>query len=64
MSEQSSIKCVECGQFVSYESMTDGSASFYFEPDNHFGRERSEWTCAKCVNKAAHRVEPFPFHSA
>ena len=43
------VKCVSCGKFVGYDEMTDGSASFYFEPDNHFGPEVSEWTCKRCV---------------
>jgi hypothetical protein len=42
-------KCVSCGQFVSYDSMQDGSALFYFEPDSHKGPEVSEWTCFRCV---------------
>ena len=43
------VKCVGCGKFVSYAEMSDGSASYYFEPDNHFGPEVSEWTCARCA---------------
>ena len=52
------IKCISCGRFIPYSDMDPerGPASFYFEPDNEFGRERSEWTCAACV-------EPFPGHS-
>ena len=42
------VKCVGCGRFISYDDMTNGAASFYFEPDNHFGPERSEWTCKEC----------------
>ena len=43
------IRCFDCGKFVSYDNMESGAARFYFVPDNHFGPERSEWTCAKCV---------------
>ncbi len=43
------VKCAACGRFVSYTEMSDGTASYYFEPDNHFGPEISEWTCAICV---------------
>ena len=43
-------KCISCGRFLSYAEM-EGGAEFYFEPDNEFGRERSEWTCARCVEE-------------
>ena len=45
------IKCVSCGRFISYAMACGGGARFYFEPDNHFGPERSEWTCKQCVEK-------------
>ncbi len=50
MTQMETIRCVCCGRFIPYSDMDPekGPASFYFEPDNHFGPERSEWTCAKC----------------
>lgn len=49
-------KCIACGKFVPYSQMEErGGASFYFEPDNEFGRERSEWTCAECVKRESAR---------
>lgn len=45
-------KCVACGKFIPYSQMeSGGGAEFYFIPDNHFGPERSEWTCAECVKR-------------
>jgi hypothetical protein len=43
-------RCAECGQFFSESQMVaGGGARFHFEPDNHFGPEVSEWTCAACA---------------
>lgn len=51
MTREATTKCVSCGRFVPFSQMGGGGAEFYFEPDNHFGPERSEWTCARCVEK-------------
>jgi hypothetical protein len=50
-------KCVACGKFIPYSQMGDGGgARFHFVPDNEFGPEVSEWTCAACTfNKATLR---------
>lgn len=46
------VKCIDCGKFIPNEQLGEGGgAKFYFEPDNHFGPERSEWTCKACVEK-------------
>lgn len=45
------IKCVGCGRFISREEIDAGRAAFLFEPDSHFGPERSEWTCSNCVDR-------------
>lgn len=46
------INCISCGKFIAYSQLVEGGgASHYFEPDNEFGRERSEWTCKACVEK-------------
>lgn len=50
------VRCVECGQFISLQSAIDGTAHHEFEPDNHFGPERSEWTCKRCAAKERSKV--------
>lgn len=40
-------QCVDCGRFMSKHDFEHGK--HFFEPDNHFGPERSEWTCATCT---------------
>jgi hypothetical protein len=42
-------KCVGCGKFMGYEEMKKGR--HHFEPSSHFGPEKSEWECSKCVEK-------------
>ena len=47
-------KCVACGKFIPYSQMEKGGgAHFHFVPDNEFGPEVSEWTCASCTPREA-----------
>ena len=51
-------KCAVCGRFISYAQMGEGGkATFYFEPDSHFGPEICEWTCAKCADAETARSD-------
>ena len=46
------LKCAACGKFIPYSQMgEDGGARFHFVPDNEFGPEVAEWTCARCMEK-------------
>lgn len=47
------VKCIGCGRFVGLPEMENQTAKFYFEPDNHYGPERCEWTCARCAAQEA-----------
>lgn len=49
------VKCCNCGRYIPHEDLQDGSARFEFAPDNHFGPERSEWTCRICLMKERKR---------
>lgn len=42
-------KCIACGKFIPYSQMGGGGARFHFVPDNEFGPEIAEWTCAGCT---------------
>lgn len=44
------IRCNDCGQFISRDSIVDKSAKYHFIPDNQFGPEESYWICKKCKN--------------
>lgn len=51
--DQTWRKCVECGQFVSYEDLETGRASRnMITPDSYFSIERFETICGKCNNKS------------
>lgn len=51
-SESEAIRCVACGQFISYDDCQQNIlTTFHFIPDSHFGPEVSEWTCKKCNSK-------------
>lgn len=47
------IKCIDCGKFISYSDITNDKATCYYEPDNHFGHERIEYTHRNCKEKDA-----------
>jgi hypothetical protein len=46
MSEK--IRCTMCGKFISYAEIMGGAVRHEFEPDSHFGPERSLWVHKKC----------------
>jgi uncharacterized protein with PIN domain len=43
-----SIKCQDCGQFISRDSIEKQEAKFHYIPDSQFGPEESYWICKKC----------------
>lgn len=45
-----SIRCAECGKFISYQAILDGETNYYFEPDSYFGPEIEEHTHKNCRN--------------
>jgi hypothetical protein len=48
----SPIKCVSCGQFISYKDLYAGMAvEDRYEPDNAFGPEICEFIHIKCRQK-------------
>jgi len=48
VSSAGTMRCVDCGRFM---ACTDPDARHDFEPDNHFGPERNEWTCGPCMRE-------------
>jgi uncharacterized protein with PIN domain len=42
------IRCNNCGQFISRDSIEKQEAKFHFIPDSQFGPEESYWICKKC----------------
>ena len=47
------IRCADCGKFIAHADIKAGLCSHHFVPDNAFGREISEWTCAACLRAIA-----------
>lgn len=51
------VKCCNCGRWIGFEDMQDGSARFEFTPDSEYSSEDSAWTCRICVMKEKQRKE-------
>ena len=47
-SQRITVKCQNCGKFISNKSITENKAKFHFIPDNEFGPEESYWECERC----------------
>lgn len=43
-----SIKCQNCGKFISRKSIDSQTAKFHFIPDNQYEPEKSYWECERC----------------
>ena len=42
------LKCQNCGRFISNKSLIENKAKFHYIPDSQFGPEESYWECEKC----------------
>lgn len=51
MANKNPIRCEWCGKFIAYAEIDSGEATCKWEPDSHFGPERSEWSCGACNKK-------------
>lgn len=43
-----SVKCRDCGKFISQKSIQESKSVFKFIPDSELGPEESYWLCEKC----------------
>ena len=49
------VKCCECGRFISYADMDAGLAKFEYVPDCYMSREELNWTCHVCIHGTKER---------
>lgn len=42
------IRCVNCGKFISRKEIENKKAKFHFTPDNQFGPEETYWEHIAC----------------
>lgn len=42
------IRCANCGKFISRKQIEEGKAKYHFIPDNQFGPEEAYWEHIKC----------------